>query len=964
MATFSKSFENNSRYTLILTVTEISNSTNIANNTTDINWELKITSGSSYFSKWTTRSEVIIDGEKVHSKNAQQSISANSSLIISSGTKTIKHNEDGNKTISCSATVSTDSTQTYLPGSATVTGNLQLSLIPRKSNVTCPSFNAGSSTNIVVSKKSDSFTSTIRYVFGSLSGTIATKTKDTVVGWKPNASDFYKQFPDDTSLGGIVYCDTYSGETLIGTSETSFTCYAVEKDCKPTITIKVIDVASNTKMLTDDENVIVKGMSNAKMTITYNLKNYANFSSLVGTNGDIKVNNQTEIVFENVNDSVFTAKIIDSRGYSDTVTIDKKTDGNFIDYTKLAFSSVNIGRTETTSNIINAELKGNYYNGNFSENIHNTLKLKFRYREAGGEWAGGIIVDEIVSLSPGDTLYPRVEIKYGQENLPTGVTATYSGDIMTVMNFNPITQEIENVADITVGESCFARTQINYGDTDLPEGYSATYDNENNMHIIGAKFISDYVELTPTISGNTFSYSGQLGDTFSYKKQYEFEFYAEDELMYVSASDKPIIVTKGISIIRIGDGYVDIRGDLSQNGEQLYKKGDSLIVADISCKNLFNKNDLKRNSASINVSILDTGIRLTATTTTGSQYVSYIIGTVSELVGETLTLSCNMVHSSSNTTMARLCYLNDVGSYHSDIGSITSSGSLTKTIGSSSAPYVGLLLYQNKDTSTTVGSYADYTNIQIEKGTVATEYTPFKRYGYNSVESMGKIVVDDIICRNILDLPQSYSKTANGGTLAGKNGVFTASGTLTTATTFYMYGMNIELKPGTYTLSSNSGSAYPYILLYNGSTKINTMSASHNGVETFTISENTTITRIGFYFASGTLSYTVSPQLERGSEKTSFTPYKDFGVNNHIKWNFKPETGINFNEYKDFGQYSVYGSCTNAPTTNVGFAILEVLMYSRDWIVQRLNCISESGNLTVYQRCFYMGTTWSAWKEI
>ena len=566
----------------------------------------------------------------------------------------------------------------YALKSSSVSQSVEFPVIPRKSEVTCPSFNAGSSTNIVVTKKSDSFTSTIRYVFGSLSGTIATKTKEKVIPWTPNASDFYKQFPDDTDLGGTIYCDTYSGNTLIGTTETSFTCYAVEKDCKPEISIKVIDVASNTKLLTDDENVIIKGMSNAKMMITYTFKNHAYYGSLTASNGNISYSNQIEVTFEDATSPVFTAKVTDSRGYSATATIDKQAEGNFIDYTKLAFTNVNIGRPETTSSVVNVELKGNYYNGRFGEGkkkrnirvgddlsgkvvyfqcpdgfrelingvndtviqcangkitevnyadtgeksvgVHNgdkfysydntfgeiitqqvtmpsdlglvssinmdsvsyeylyieaeeeninTLKLKFRYRESGGEWSGGIINTEITRLSPGEALYTKVEIKYGQENLPEGITATYNGEIMTVNHFNPLTQETEKVADITVGESCFAWAEIAYGQTNLPEGYSATYDSENRMVITGPKFVSDYVELTPTISGNTFSYSGQLGDTFSYKKQYEFEFYAEDELMYVSASDKPIIVTKGISVIRVGDGYVDIRGDLLQHGQPL-----------------------------------------------------------------------------------------------------------------------------------------------------------------------------------------------------------------------------------------------------------------------------------------------------------------------------------------------------------------------------------------------------------
>lgn len=143
-------------------------------------------------------------------------------------------------------------------------------------------------------------------------------------------------------------------------------------------------------------------------------------------------------------------------------------------------------------------------------------------------------------------------------------------------------------------------------------------------------------------------------------------------------------------------------------------------------KNLFNKNDIRLNLSSINANVIDTGVRLTSTITQGSQNVSYVLGTIKELVGKTLTLSCNMTHSASGTTMARFCYLDGNASYIADIGSITKSGSLTKTIeNNSNAVYVGLLLYQNKDASTTVGSYAEYTNVQVELGETATSYEPY-----------------------------------------------------------------------------------------------------------------------------------------------------------------------------------------------------------------------------------------------
>lgn len=40
---------------------------------------------------------------------------------------------------------------------------------------------------------------------------------------------------------------------------------------------------------------------------------------------------------------------------------------------------------------------------------------------------------------------------------------------------------------------------------------------------------------------------------------------------------------------------------------------------------------------------------------------------------------------------------------------------------------------------------------QLEKGLKKTTFTPYKKYGYNSQESMGKIIVDDITSKNIFD---------------------------------------------------------------------------------------------------------------------------------------------------------------------------------------------------------------------
>lgn len=60
--------------------------------------------------------------------------------------------------------------------------------------------------------------------------------------------------------------------------------------------------------------------------------------------------------------------------------------------------------------------------------------------------------------------------------------------------------------------------------------------------------------------------------------------------------------------------------------------------------------------------------------------------------------------------------------------------------------------------------------------------------------------------------------------------------------------------------------------------------------------------------------------------------------------------------YRDkSGIYGIYG-CAKAPTTGIG--VLEVLVYSGDWVLQRF---TDIGNGSMWQRTFTSGTTWSDW---
>lgn len=154
MASFSSSFNHNSKYSLILRVSEVSGSVDIATNTSKVYWELVLKTGTSYFYKWYVERSVVINGKTVHSARDQQSPDANSELILASGTETITHDSNGDKTISCSASASTATEQSYLPGSASVSGSLKLSTVPRYATSN-QSLNSKTETTIKMNWSSD-----------------------------------------------------------------------------------------------------------------------------------------------------------------------------------------------------------------------------------------------------------------------------------------------------------------------------------------------------------------------------------------------------------------------------------------------------------------------------------------------------------------------------------------------------------------------------------------------------------------------------------------------------------------------------------------------------------------------------------------------------------------------------------------------------------------------------------------
>ena len=120
-------------YTGKLSVWE--NSYDIASNTSHVGYRLQLLSGSSgQFSGLNASYSININGKQVKSGSGQYSLGHNGAITFAEGTMTVTHNDDGKKSINCSAVIDFQ-THTYSPGDFTPSGTLTLSTIPRTSTI-------------------------------------------------------------------------------------------------------------------------------------------------------------------------------------------------------------------------------------------------------------------------------------------------------------------------------------------------------------------------------------------------------------------------------------------------------------------------------------------------------------------------------------------------------------------------------------------------------------------------------------------------------------------------------------------------------------------------------------------------------------------------------------------------------------------------------------------------------------
>lgn len=298
-----------------------------ATNKSKISYTLFVHRATSDFNSTAAKSySITFDGVKVASGTV--SLAGSGTKQVKYGTTTITHNVNGSKTFTYSFVQ--DIGLSY--GTVSGSGNGTLTQIQRVSTPTLSTASAdmGSAITITTNRVSSTLTHTLKYSFGSASGTIASNVGASHSWTIPLT--LAAQIPNVSSGTCTVTCQTYSGSTLIGSKTVNFTA-KVPSSVIPTISS--ITTTETTAEVLNKFDFFIQNKSRIKVDI-----------SASGAQGSTIKTYKTAINGVNYSGSSFTSGLIGASGVvfvTSTVTDSRgRTASKTVNITLIPYSSPTI----------------------------------------------------------------------------------------------------------------------------------------------------------------------------------------------------------------------------------------------------------------------------------------------------------------------------------------------------------------------------------------------------------------------------------------------------------------------------------------------------------------------------------------------------------------------------------------------------------------------------------------------
>ena len=314
----------------------------------------------------------------------------------------ITHNADGTAWLGVTGYVNANIWSGV--GEATVSTGWTPPTIPRSASVTGTSSEIGAKTTITIARLTTNFKYNLRYSIKDdagteHTGTIATGINQDSYEWTV-PEIFYQYWTKGAKKFCTIYCDTYNGNSLIGTKSTNIQIL-VNTNTKPDITnYNFRDMNSKTVALTDDNGKMVQGYSVGHLSFTATLNYYSKVDKVVDGDGnpvDYEIVSNTEqkqvISIEKDYTDFSVGHMIwvwDGRGVVGRIGLRTQNMATFppavktivyerVDYIPLTLS-MTAKRPSATTGEIAVAFSGNYFNADFGA-VDNTLELSWKYRQ-------------------------------------------------------------------------------------------------------------------------------------------------------------------------------------------------------------------------------------------------------------------------------------------------------------------------------------------------------------------------------------------------------------------------------------------------------------------------------------------------------------------------------------------------------------------------------------------------------
>ena len=234
----------------------------------------------------------------------------------------------------------------------------------------------GSKVSFTVARGNSNFTHTLTYVFGSVNGTVASKSTETSLSFTPSLNTFGAQIPNATSGALTCRLTTYYGSTQIGSTR-SYT-YTLSMPSSAVPAINSTSISEGNSAVSSLIGTYVQNRSILKLSMTAEgvygstIKSYKitgcgkTISAAEGTTSTVTVNGSQTITYI----------VTDSRGRTAKAT----RTISILPYNSPAISKAKAVRSDT-SIAVSATLKCTSLIAEGTEK--NSLRYKIRYRIAG-----------------------------------------------------------------------------------------------------------------------------------------------------------------------------------------------------------------------------------------------------------------------------------------------------------------------------------------------------------------------------------------------------------------------------------------------------------------------------------------------------------------------------------------------------------------------------------------------------